>query len=449
MKILEQIKEVKTLEELEELIRSLFKEEDEEYIPAVINEGRFTVEEGEDFYLKLVIAHDKVNLSKTWLKTNMTLGILDPDWDNKEDIYQKLVENIVTRRNVKGHSLYQLNPLLVGEEIEEMEYDNSIVVNAVYKGGYGSGKGQLILKNDEAKGLLVLKKVIEPFLNEAHTNYYPKYKLVAEYEYRTHNKNIENIETNVYHTKEGIHDIVVDDKGMRIIGSIIIGGLQSKEIEARNIKVVDMGSAAIRSHNPRNYDDDTQAGFVIFKKEVVNILKDEYYIYDLVMLEKDNIQNSVIIDILSDKIVFWEGEYNKLPNEVKDKIDTFNYIPEPIENIISPAMMAWQLAVDWNYDKKLLPNQKLARAIKDKYFNNAVDVGISFYEPNSVEEFREFILKVEKVTSIRLQRFNPEYSDVKNLYKIYSKEDIELSKLEIITLYQKYCYQIYKGIENE
>lgn len=447
MSALEQVKIMNNIDDLETWIKTMFENEESEYIPALINEGGYTSKEGEDFYLKLVIAHNKVDLTKTWLKMNMSFGLIDPDSDNGDKLYQKLIENIITMRNVKGNSLYQINPLLIGDEVEELEYDNSTVVNAVYKGG--SKKNELILKSDGSKGLYLLKKIIEPYLNEPDNNIYPKYKLIAEYEYRTHNKKFQNIKTTEYKTKYGIHDVSINDKGMWVKGSIIIGKLKNKSISGRAIDVIDMASLKVRAHNPNNYDDDTQAGFVIFKKDVIDILKKYYYIYDLIIVEKDDIQNSIIIDILSDKVVFWEGEYNKFSDEMKNKIDPFNYIPERIENIISPAMMAWQLEVDWNYHKKLFPNQMLANLIRKNYFKNAVDVGISFYEPNNKSEFREFILKLESVTKITLERFNREIKDVKNLYDIYEKNDIILSESEIIELYQKYCYQIYKGIENE
>lgn len=447
MSVLEKIKKMNNIDDLEVFIKNIFEDEENEYIPAIINEGGYTSKEGEDFYLKLVIAHNKVNLLKTWLKENMSLGLIDPDWGNDDDLYQKLIENIITMRNVKGNSLYQINPLLVGVEVEELEYDNSTVVNALYKGG--SGKSELILKSDGSKGLYILKKIIEPYLNETDSNIYPKYKLIAEYEYRTHDKKFRYQNVPEYKSKYGIHEISIDNKGMWLKGSIIIGRLKNESISGRAIDVVDMGSLEVRKHNPNNYDDDTQAGFVIFKKEVLDILKNDYYIYDLTIIEKDDIQNNIIIDILSDKVVFWEGEYNKFSDEMKNKIDSFNYIPEPIENIISPAMMAWQLEVDWNYHKKLFPNQMLANLIRKKYFNNAIDVGISFYEPNNIIEFREFILKLESITKITLGNFNPEIKDVKNLYNIYGKNEITLSESEIVELYQKYCYQIYKGIENE
>ena len=169
MSVLEQIKRVNNITELEEWVKALFEDEEGEYIPALINEGKYTVEEGEDFYLKLVIAHNKVNMSKTWLKMNMSSGLIDPDWDGRESIYQCFIENIITMRNVKGNSLYQLNPLLVSDEVEELEYDNSTLVNAVYKGGYGTGKGELILKSDGNKGLLVLKDRKSTRLNSSHT----------------------------------------------------------------------------------------------------------------------------------------------------------------------------------------------------------------------------------------------------------------------------------------
>lgn len=55
MKYLDQIKRTSTISELSQEIASIFKSfEDDDYIPAIIEEGNYTADQGEDFYLKLV-----------------------------------------------------------------------------------------------------------------------------------------------------------------------------------------------------------------------------------------------------------------------------------------------------------------------------------------------------------------------------------------------------------
>lgn len=52
---LNDIKKLSKIEEIEDYIRNIFiQKRNDRYIPAIINEGKYTIEFGEDFYLKLV-----------------------------------------------------------------------------------------------------------------------------------------------------------------------------------------------------------------------------------------------------------------------------------------------------------------------------------------------------------------------------------------------------------
>ena len=280
MKFIEDLKNLKNLTELETYIRNIFiKDEDERYIPAIIEVGDYTIEEGDDFYLKLVLVHHKVALKKTWLKENLAFSIIDPDSDN-ESIYNLFVENVITTRKVKGNSLYQLNPLMVSDSIDEYEYDNNFIINSYYNDEYSNIKGIPVLKSSENIKLLVVKDVLSLYLNKLGTNVYPKYKLIAEYEYRTHIKQ-EYFKAGNFNTECGIHDVLIDEQGMRVMGSVEVEIAESKyDLNKRNVKVVDLAMGAERMHNPKNFDDDRDAGLIIFKKDVIDILKKEYYFYD-------------------------------------------------------------------------------------------------------------------------------------------------------------------------
>jgi len=449
---IKKLKDIKCLDELKEFIKNIYKQDYKDlYIPAIINSGNFTVENGEDFYLKLVLAHQKMEISKTWLKSNMVFGIKDPDFERVDSFYEVLTENVITHRKVKGNTLYQLNPNIVGDEIVEYEYDNNTFVNAYYNEEYSNIKGKPVLIQKNDKDVYVYKNVFKNYLNEIDSNIYPKYRLVAEFEYRTHNNIFDSIESKVYKFEDSIFDVSCFNGQMQIIGSVNIGILSTVEnkSEIRNIKVISLDDRKIRKHNPNNYDDDTNAGFVLFHKDVLKIIKKNYYIYDLTMYDKTNIENKYLIDILQDKVVFWEGEYNKLPNSFKDEIDKFNFGSDNESGIISPGMMAWQLEVDWNFHLKLYPEQQLAFIVKSKFFNAAIENGISFFIPDNINDFKDFILRIENITGTHLERFNQSHNDVKNLVKIRDNKMEELNIKEIELLFRKYCFQLSRVIDNE
>lgn len=448
--ILEKFNEIKNITDICEIVKNIYKNSKDLYIPAIINQGEFTTEKGEDFYLKLVLAHHQLELSKTWLKSNMVFGIKDPDFEQLNSVYEILTENVITNRKVKGNSLYQLNPNIGNDEIVEYEYDNNIFVNAFYNDEYSNVKGKPVLIQKNDKDIYVNKNVFKSYLNDPDGNTYPKYRLIAEIEYRTHNNNMELLESKIYKFKDCIFDVHTTKDQMQILGSINIGILPEQvKYEGRNIKVISLDTGKVRQHNPRNYDDDMNAGFILFKKEVLDILKEHYYIYHLTMYDKKNIENKYLVDILEDKVVFWEGEYNKLPISIKDKIDSFNFGADNESGIISPGMMAWQLNVDWNFHLKLYPEQQLAFVIKAKYFNAAIENGLYFTVPENLQEFKEFILKVEKVTEVSLIKFNQSHDDVKKLMQISKGELKSLDYEEMKLLYRKYCFQISRVIDDE
>ncbi|MGL5558660.1 MAG: hypothetical protein ACRDC3_05875, partial [Paraclostridium dentum] len=217
----------------------------------------------------------------------------------------------------------------------------------------------------------------------------------------------------------------------------------------RSIKVVDLNSGDEREHNPNHYDGDTTEGFICFNTDVIEILRNYYFFYDLHIFDKDNIENRYLIDVLDDKVVFWEGEYNKLPRFIKDKIDIYNFVPEIKNGIISQAMSAMQLEVDWNWNEKLSPDYKLANAIREVSFNRALDLGITFITPNNIEEMKHFILNIEKLKNIKLERFNTRAKDVSILIKIRDEIKLDEDIKDLQLLYKKYCYAIYREMKNE
>lgn len=448
---LDVLKTFSNLEQIEGYIQEVYDSSKDRYIPAIINEGSFTTDNGEDFYLKLILVHNKTKFKKTWMKQNLIFGLQDPDYGtlNKEvDFYDYFVENVITWRKVKGNNLYQLNPNIVSESIEEEEYDNNVLVNALYFDEYTKVNGKNVLNTDDNKNIFVLSDVLLPYINDPDNHIYPKYVLAVEYEYRTHNKCFNDLESGIYETQNGIHDFYTDSNNVQLMGSFKINLYDNNVDLPRNIHVISLGSLKVREHNPNNLDDDLNAGLVIFNKEIIDILKSDYYFYDLMIIDKNNTNNTYLIDVLDDMVVFWEGEYNKLPKVIKDKIDVYNYVPSEIKGIISSGMMAWQLEADWNYYKKFNPEHLLAMEIRENYFNLAIEIGITFLIPNNITEFKDFIINIEKITGIKLSMFNSKHKDVLTLINICTNKITTMAPEEIELLFRKFCYQIYMVIKN-
>ncbi|MCM3079732.1 hypothetical protein [Brevibacillus invocatus] len=443
-KYIEKLKQIDTLSDLIKQIKLIFENfEDDNYIPAIIEEGSFTIDHGEDLYVKLVLKHQTIEINETWLKDNMAFGLDEPTTITDEVNEAAFIHNIITYRKYKSRNLYQLNPLLISDQINEYEYTNSDYVNAFFNDEYSNLQGLPVLKSTNDIKLLVLKKVFNSYINDPESNIYPKFELVAEFEYRTHNNHFVDLKSESNKLTDAFLKVDKADNKIYILGSIKIS-LPNKEGKqnSRNIQVIDLGDFKARNHNPGHYNGDTIEGFICFKPEVLNVLKDFYYFYDLQMIDKNNLENSYLVDVLKDKVVFWEAEYNKLPTSIKDKIDKYNFVPQNTKSIISPAMSAMQLEVDWNWDQKLTPEYLLANLIRERAFNRAIDLGLSFIEPQNAADLKEFIIKIESLTNIRLERFNLNSEEVRQLINIRDGGSWDIPSADLKLLYLKYCYAI-------
>lgn len=432
-------------------IKSIFTDiKDQDYMPAIVEEGSFTLEQGEDLYIKLVLKHQSIKLENTWLVDNMALNLEEPTDYRNEINNSAFCHNVITYRKYKSRNLYQLNPLLVSDEINEYEYTNSNHVNAYLNNEYSNLKGQSVLKSTRDIKLMILKKVFKPFINEPHSNKYPKFELVAEFEYRTHNFGFEVVQESIYKSSDYFLRVDKGKDALYILGSVIIPPFESKnEGFKRNITVLDLNNLHPREHNSNHFNGDTIEGFVCFKPEVISILKEYFYFYDLQLVDKNNNDNTYLVDVLGDKVVFWEAEYNKLPDYIKNKIDFFNFVPNNKNKIISPAMSAMQLEVDWNWDRKLTPEYMLANLIREKAFKRAIDAGLSFTEPQNKDELKDFILKIEFLTNVSLEMFNSSSDDVKQLINIRNGSNISSPVEDLKLLYLKYCYAVQMEYKND
>ncbi|MCM3675034.1 hypothetical protein M3699_14345 [Peribacillus simplex] len=438
-----------------EYIRNIYVGVEDIYIPALISEGNYIRDLEADFYLKLIIKHKEIPIKKTWLLDNLQYS-LPTEYSlnelDKEQLYELFTHNLIVYRNHKNSSVYQVNPLMTtSEAYQEHGVKNLRYVEAYFSEEYLQNKGDLVLeytKKEKDEYLNILKNFLKEFIiYKKDEKWGNSYELIAEFEYR--NKNHNSIKDNYKNTNEGFIEYSHSEKhGLYLRGSIKVP-FEYSISNKRAIKVIDLGSKHVREHNPENYNGDTEEGFIAFSSDVINILKQDYFFYDIQMIEKENPDNTVLVDYMENKVVFWEAEYNKLSIRLKNKIDDYNIIPNiEKESIISKAMASMQLEASWNWDKELEPDKKLAYLIKSQMFEKAVDMNMNFLYPQNINQLKGFILQIEKLTSITLEQFNVNAKEVQLLIDIRADKEIESMESEKITdLYLKYCYAIGRILE--
>lgn len=436
-------------------IKNMYSVSEDLYIPAILNVGDYIGGFGMDFYVKLTLKHKDLPINKTWLTSNLTYSL--PDVQNIHEINNfelndLFIHNLIVLRNYGKSSVYQINPLLTGLEsyveagVKQLQY-----VESYFSEEYQEGRGTSILgyvKEDSLEQLTVLKSFLAEFIIHEGQKWDHSYELVAEFEYR--DKNHEGLNENYSNTESDFLDYSYSpEHGVFFRGSTKLSFSHNRS-NVRSIKVMDLKSHEIRDHNPNHYDGDTEEGFVVFSKEAIELLKDDYFFYGVEMIEKKDLNNSVLVDYLGDRVVFWEAEYNKLPTVLKDKIDKYNIVPED-NNYISEAMIAMQLEVSMQWDKNLEPDRMLSRVLKREMFARATDMDLNFIHPNNEEELQSFINSIENLTKIRLEKFNTSLKDVKKLIEIRNnakKEKVLNDQVnELTELYIKYCYAIYTELE--
>ncbi|MCL1702203.1 hypothetical protein [Lysinibacillus sp. Bpr_S20] len=450
---LTEIKQKRTIEELVEYIKSVYENDTSSYLPALISEGSFIGTEESDFYLKVVLKHKALDINKTWLKGNLQFYLnQDEDIYNSLDLYKIFVHNLIVYRNFKETSVYEINPNLTSNEnYSELGVKDLKYVDAIYISGMQQNEVQNVIQY-EKKGsdeyLKVSKKFLADYVVHEDSEWTTVYELVIEFEYRNKTNTFEQLD---YQNNESAFiDVSTSSGDIMILGSIKVPFIKENRKE-RAIKVIDLNNHILRNHNPKNYNGDTDEGFVVFSKEAYEALMESYYFYGIEIIDRQDITKSILVDYFPDKIVFFEAEYNKLPDKIKDKIDIYNQkVLYDLNDIISKAMFEMQLNASWGWEKYLEPDKLLASLFRERYFNISTDRNLSFTYPNDLVEFGEFINMIEEISKIRLDRFNQQSAEVIALTKIRDKAYIdELTNASIINLYLKYCYAVNKELREE
>lgn len=415
-------------------------------IPALINLNDDTEGIEEELYLKLVLVPKNIKVDKTWIKDNLQKSSLIEEYNNFEDI-SCLCHNIVTQYNYKFNKKYSFNPHLITEdELVFLEQDEGDIAVQVYNLPGNINKPRLLQKEKDNGIVSVYVPALKYLID--FDGVQGEYDLYADFEYRINKENYTG-QTGNFADESGLYDVTHNKNGLNekmfwIIGSrkIQLSHLSTTK-KTNDIAVVSLNDNTIRSLNPRNYNDDMDAGLVVFNKTVLKVLKKYYYVFDLRLIPKKEGYSESLVDILDDCVVFWEGEFNGLPQELKNEMEKYN-IKDKTEGIISPAMFSWQLEAKWDYTDKLRPHQKLAYYCYKNHQQLCIENEIDFTIPESVEQLRVFVKNVMNLLGIDIISMNIVEDKKQMLRDIIEDRDIDLSEQELVSFFEGFSYVLVK-----
>ena len=168
-----------------------------------------------------------------------------------------------------------------------------------------------------------------------------------------------------------------------------------------SVQVYDIRNKMFRDLNIGNFDDDMECGFVLFTREIFGVLKDYYFIGGYVLIDK-KYRSISPIDIQKEKVVIFEGTYNCMPEDLKEKLEDYNIQSCTTSRVISSFFFIWQFALDDDVFKKYGDFIELCYNILSSKERFAVlcDKGINLYEPETFEELCYFVQNIFALTEI-------------------------------------------------
>lgn len=212
--------------------------------------------------------------------------------------------------------------------------------------------------------------------------------------------------------------------------------------EFMSVQVYDIKSCMFRKLNVGNLDDDMECGFVLFSREIIELLKEYYFLCGYVLIDKEYRLFSPI-DIQKERIVIFEGTYNCMPVSLKEKLENYNIQSCTTTNVISSFFFRWQFALDYDVFTKNGAFIELCSNIlgsKDR-FEALCDKGIYLYEPETFEELCYFVQNILTLTEIDINSLDCSKSykylidSIKRGYHInFSDLDIQNSYIQISKL---------------
>lgn len=168
-----------------------------------------------------------------------------------------------------------------------------------------------------------------------------------------------------------------------------------------SVQVYDIRKRMFRNLNSGNFNDDMECDFVLFTREIFGILKDYYFICGYVLIDKKR-RCFYPIDVQKERVVFFEGTYNCMPNDLKEKLENYNIKSCTTSRVISSFFFAWLFSLDYDVFKKHGAFIELCRNIisSEKRLAVLCDKGINLYKPETFEELCFFVQNILNLTEI-------------------------------------------------
>lgn len=446
--MLDKLRKCNNVEEIIKCIREFYHSYDSNnYIPGIYKEGSFlsTKEKYDgEFYAKLILRPDEKDIKQTWMKMNLSYGFIDGSDERAKNDISNYIYNLIVQKNYFRHKVYTLNPYLynVNESaIYEKIQDSKNTSNLVYYNPTFSTNEWpiLISKNDDE--ILLLKKSISSFIN-TEMNVFPHYVLSVEFEYRDKkhkiNDFVEYKNDGCLVTKEKSNDFIW------LLGTLDIDYITPND---NDLKIItNQLNGNIRNIDESNWNDDMDAGLIVFDKKCLKKLKERYIFLEFAMIDIHT-KDSVLVDFVSDKIVFWEGEFNKLPYEVKKELEKYN-IKKKMNGIISHAMFEWQLNCNLEYGKYEPYYQKLGKYVLENYFDIAYESRISTELP---ETYKDLIKKVNELLKLfsleyeQLYKYEKGFFTLKEVLNNKNKPGPKISA----ELFEYFCYLLLEVVDHD
>ena len=184
-----------------------------------------------------------------------------------------------------------------------------------------------------------------------------------------------------------------------------------------------------RKYNPNNYNDDIDCGFIYFSKEVIKELKNHFLIFCYYMIDEN--ETHYLIDDLTDKIMLFEGEYNRIKSVINNDLLEYN-IEVKFDNHlpISDFMLRKEFLADWYAHEKSGYFYKLALNILEKKdLKNKTQKCV--LKPNNYIEFCDSVRDLVCVTDFPYQELDliKDFQEIirsaiENIFIEFSAEDI-------------------------
>ena len=446
--MLDKLRKCNNVEEVIKCIREFYHSYDSSnYIPGIYKEGSFlSTKENYDgeFYAKLILRPDEKNIKQTWMKMKLSYGFIDGSDEREKNDISNYIYNLIVQKNYFRHTVYTLNPYLYNDNesaIYEKTQDNKNVANLVYYDPtFSTNEWPILISNNDDE-ILILKKSISSFIN-TEKNVFPHYVLSVEFEYRDKKHKIDDFveykKDGCLITKERTNDFIW------LLGTFDIDYITPKD---NDLKIItNQLNGNIRNIDESNWNDDMDAGLIVFDKKCLKYLKERYIFLEFAMIDMYT-KDSILVDFVSDKIVFWEGEFNKLPYEVKKELEKYN-IKKKMNGIISPAMFEWQLNGNLDYGKHEPYYQKLGKYVLENYFDIAYESRISTELPETYNDLIEKINELLKLLSLEYKQLYKYEKGFFTLEKVLNNKYKPGPKISA-ELFDYFCYLLLEVVDHD